>query len=555
MKKAFACILLFLLIVNIGATFGLTYPTSSIWDLQKNIYLSFDQSIDLVYAPQKGLLNDISLVGYWSMNENTGSVASDYSGNGNNGTITGAQNSTGKYGLGLYLNGVNNSVLINSSATLQINSSITMSAWIKVDSLGTYQTIIDKSYGNPRNGYYLSLANNRLLFGIWNNGVQKHVYGLKTWNSSDVGIWHHIVGVFDGRYTKLYVDGIADGSTDWTSFINGVDSVSLMIGHSYTYYFSGIVDEVRIYNRALTSPEVKTLYLQPDNDSLVDYYNYKDSLTNNVMLIHVDSDSSNSTIVNCTAFFTNTQLIFITNNSALLNIWTNLGKPVYSTGVWNSRSYTTTLSFNASSIGILDWNAGTPPFASNISTTSNYAGNTTIFSALWSDNQSLFSNGYIFSTNNTGHWVNSTWTAFTSSPTWGNATLTLNSAVGVTVGFREYANNTLNIWGDSGIYTIRTTSHIPASSPTPTPAPSAKASPIPTSVPTSKPYPTSTPTPTPSSIPDKEAPVFSYETRLIVASTVIVVMFAIFVFAFKKGYITIQLVDEQTREPSSDYPM
>ena len=215
MNKLFAYLIIFLLTVNIGAAFGLTYSGSSIWNLQNSIYLSFDQSVDLVYAPQKGLINDYSLVGYWSMNENTGSVAPDYSGNVNNGTITEAQNSTGKYGLGLYFNGINSSVSIKNSYNLQINSSITLSAWVKVDSLGVYQTIIDKSYGNPRNGYYLAIANNRVLLGIWNNGVQKYVYGLKTWDSNDLGVWHHVVGVFDGQYTKLYVDSVADGSTDW----------------------------------------------------------------------------------------------------------------------------------------------------------------------------------------------------------------------------------------------------------------------------------------------------------------------------------------------------
>ncbi len=56
--------------------------------------------------------------------------------------------------------------------------------------------------------------------------------------------------------------------------------------------------------------------------------------------------------------------------------------------------------------------------------------------------------------------------AFTSIPCWGNVTLTLNNKVGVVVGFREYANNSLNVWADSGLYNITTTNESSTLSPT-----------------------------------------------------------------------------------------
>ena len=134
----------------------------------------------------------------------------------------------------------------------------------------------------------------------------------------------------------------------------------------------------------------------------------------------------------------------------------------------------------------------------------------------------------------------------------------LNNTVGLTIGFREYSNNTLNLWGDSGIYTLKTTaSYVPNLDPTPTPAPLATLQPTPTLVPVSKPHSTpcatTSPTPTSAPIPDEKAAVFSYETIPIVISTVIVVFFAVIFLVFKKGYVTIHIVDEQTPEPSNDY--
>ena len=104
-----------------------------------------------------------------------------------------------------------------------------------------------------------------------------------------------------------------------------------------------------------------------------------------------------------------------------------------------------------------NWIGTESTYCFRLSLSSNIAGKTVVFSALWNDDHSLSGGGYVFSTNNTGQWVNASWVAFSSTPCWGNATLTLNNKAGVVVGFREYANNSLNVWADSGLYTIITT--------------------------------------------------------------------------------------------------
>ena len=135
--------------------------------------------------------------------------------------------------------------------------------------------------------------------------------------------------------------------------------------------------------------------------------------------------------------------------------------------------------------------------------------------------------------------------AFFFTPCWGNATLTLNSKAGAVVGFREYANNSLNVWGDSGLYTITTTNE--SSAPSPTPSPSST--------------PTTSPTPDQHLLrlqpqlhhphkphlphsPSTQNNLLSTQT-LAIAASVVAVLVVLSVVAFKKGYISVEIVDEK----------
>ena len=95
----------------------------------------------------------------------------------------------------------------------------------------------------------------------------------------------------------------------------------------------------------------------------IDTIAYQDSATNNTLLIHIDNravNSDHSTLVKCTDFFSDNRLTFTANSSAIMSLWSNLGRPTYTTGTWNSQTYTTTLALNDSSIAELDWNPGLP---------------------------------------------------------------------------------------------------------------------------------------------------------------------------------------------------
>jgi hypothetical protein len=166
--------------------------------------------------------------------------------------------------------------------------------------------------------------------------------------------------ILNNQQTKIYVDGSLSSSHD----LNGTIAITpndLFLGAYEGSWrpFKGAIDDVRIYNCALSAAEVTALYTQPDPVTLANYYNYTDPVTNKTMLIYVNNPNANSdnvALVTCTDFFAGNRLAFQANNSATVNVWTSLGQPVLTTGVWNSQNYTTTLTLDASSTAELNWN-------------------------------------------------------------------------------------------------------------------------------------------------------------------------------------------------------
>jgi hypothetical protein len=99
----------------------------------------------------------------------------------------------------------------------------------------------------------------------------------------------------------------------------------------------------------------------------------------------------------------------------------------------------------------------TSPTFSNAGHNSTVAGAFTRFSVLWNDETALHPNGvYIFSTNNSGTWVNDTAVSFSTTPSWANVTKTLTGSAGASVGYMWYANDSAGNWNVTGIRTFQT---------------------------------------------------------------------------------------------------
>ena len=150
------------------------------------------------------------LVGAWGLNEGAGTTATDSSGSGNNGVLSGAGvtwDPAGKFGRALAFNGSSGNVTIPHTSSLSFSSSYTLEAWVKPSALSGYQTILIKEQTGGC-AYWLQTAGTKISSGFASGGCREHV------NSSPnlaLNQWSHLAAVFNdaaNTYT-LYLNGTA----------------------------------------------------------------------------------------------------------------------------------------------------------------------------------------------------------------------------------------------------------------------------------------------------------------------------------------------------------
>jgi len=212
---------------------------------------------------------DKGLVGYWTFDEGSGTTAYDSSGKGNNGAILGSAvrltGSSCKKGSCLDFDGINDQVSIPNSTSLNISKSFTLQTWVLVESLplNTETNFIGKNgYAQYRIGIRKA-GNLHGTFGSTSGTGTAYVdFDGNPIQYPSVGVWHNYAFSFDSYQKKveIYVDGEQKGSTTISN--NGVtQSISAVIlGLHGTDFLSGVMDEVRIYDRALSAEEIKLVY-------------------------------------------------------------------------------------------------------------------------------------------------------------------------------------------------------------------------------------------------------------------------------------------------------
>ena len=204
------------------------------------------------------------LVGYWTFDgKDLIQNATDRSGQGNNGNLTNFTSTTtiiGKVGQALKFDGVSNFISSATTPTTGIGS-FTISAWIKTSSTGARRDIIDYGRGASVNNsgvFFFVNSSNQIGFDLTN----------VTGTNSNVTVtdnkWHHVLVTNTSGVVQIYIDAVASGaSTSMTPNIQALNGFT--IGRhlvNSANFFNGSIDDVRIYNRALSSQEVKLLYNQ-----------------------------------------------------------------------------------------------------------------------------------------------------------------------------------------------------------------------------------------------------------------------------------------------------
>jgi len=193
------------------------------------------------------------LAAHWKMDDASGGTAQDSAG-GNHGTLHGDASWTdGWIGGALSLDGSGDYVSIPTLAALE-GKNMTAEAWIRLSgSAGTRNAIVMQH--TPTNeGYRLSISSDKPTFSIiaHGRGATVSVVSPETIGREQ---WHHIAGTNDGAELKLYVDGELKGSAP-SSVYSGVNyDAYIGYDHIYDTYFDGLLDDVRVYNRALNTDE------------------------------------------------------------------------------------------------------------------------------------------------------------------------------------------------------------------------------------------------------------------------------------------------------------
>ena len=197
------------------------------------------------------------LVGYWAFEETEGDTASDLSGNGYDGTLMGnPQRIDGYFGGGLEFDGDGDEVNVPFQEDLN-QETFTISAWANVaQGSAGYRAVVSSRNEPPTSGY-IFYAEPGNTWQFWTgDGGWKSVRG----PAVTPGEWQHIAGTYVDGTQKFYVNSEFVGETASVPNLN--TSQELLIGaganerSAHAYLFKGMIDEVRVYDRALNEDEI-----------------------------------------------------------------------------------------------------------------------------------------------------------------------------------------------------------------------------------------------------------------------------------------------------------
>lgn len=232
------------------------------------LVLSIAVVIVCISAPQVHADIQDGLISYWPLDKGAGTTAEDMVGS-NDGTIHGGAGwVTGKFGSALSFDGVGANVNCGTDASLRPTTGISLSAWVKYDALNYYGSIMSNQHwtGDNRSGYSIHNNGSTLYFCMAATNT-----GVFTWATNGtpiaVGTWYHVAATYDGTTMRIYMDGVQEGTASAPGSIdyNPLPNTGFGIGMWHDndgeqYYLDGIIDDVGVWGRALTTQEIDFLY-------------------------------------------------------------------------------------------------------------------------------------------------------------------------------------------------------------------------------------------------------------------------------------------------------
>jgi hypothetical protein len=244
------------------------YNTGSGWTTGWDTWGSLAQDQDLQFfftlggqGGGSGGGSSTNPVGWWKFDQTSGTTASDSSGSNYTGTLVGSPTwVTGKMGNAISFNGTNSYVDFSNILSL-VGSDLSLSVWVKPTAVTDYMSFIDK-LANNGNYRLLGYANGVVEYGI-RDAANGYDYIDSAAGVLQAGQWTHIAVVHtsSNNTATLYINGVAAGTKTFSLTRNDA-GVPLRAGYTTNngVYYNGAIDDMRIYNRALSASEVQGVY-------------------------------------------------------------------------------------------------------------------------------------------------------------------------------------------------------------------------------------------------------------------------------------------------------
>ena len=195
------------------------------------------------------------LVAYYAFEGADAALVADSSGNANNGTGRDVARVAGRVGSGLSFNGRSSVVTVPDAASLDLSRGMTLEAWVRPSSPTGWQTVVTKE------------TSGNVVYGLFSSSDTSEVAGVVSFSPTQTIVrapqltanaWAHLATAFDGSTLSLYVNGDLASTVPAAGTILLSDG-ALRIGGNDVWpeWFAGIIDEVRVYNRALSRDEIR----------------------------------------------------------------------------------------------------------------------------------------------------------------------------------------------------------------------------------------------------------------------------------------------------------
>jgi len=215
-------------------------------------------------------MTDIIPQAYWKLNESSGTIATDFSGNGYNGSLYNMEDADWqacKLSNGLRFEGTDERVIIDSNTPgdWEGNQAFTIEFWFKFTTTGLIRFMSKYNSAAGWDIWHWQAIGYGMVVSIYATGV-KYIQKKVTATSND-GNWHHCVITYDGSLTAagliIYIDNAVPTQTVLKDTLDSTTirhTTHVNLGQGNGYYFTGYLDEVIFYNQALSAANVTTRY-------------------------------------------------------------------------------------------------------------------------------------------------------------------------------------------------------------------------------------------------------------------------------------------------------